>query len=144
MIENYKGSCKFLLQTKNPGRFFTFIERLRPIYEKIILGTTIETDGPKLGSAPSTRVRWNWMVRLKKMGFKTFLSHEPLADFDPAVLKNWIETIEPEAVEIGLENYTNYQTAPPEEKILSLIEWLKKKEIPFVLKENLKHLRARM
>lgn len=142
VIENYDGSNKFLLQTKNPHRFryhamYPVLQRIR---EKVILGTTIETNRKTLGRAPSTYLRRGDLAVMKEKGFKTFLSMEPLADFDQLELREWINEIEPEAIEIGLENYTQYQIPPPESKILLLLEWLRMRHIPFVLKENLKHL----
>jgi DNA repair photolyase len=134
VINDYSGSCKFLLQTKNPRRFmslhnFGWLEMSK---DKIILGTTIETNRHTFGRAPSTEERALDMIRLKWGDYKTFLSLEPLADFDVG--------IRPEAIEIGLENYTKFLPKPTEEKIIELIEYIQDLEIPYVLKENLRHL----
>ena len=51
-------------------------------------------------------------------------------------MMKWIVAIDPEAIEIGLENYTNYTTKPSDEKIKALIYNLDALEIPYVLKDN--------
>lgn len=143
-IRDCKADNKFLLQTKNPNRFQDFIEILEEIKDKIILGTTLETtwDTP-WSSAPPTDSRADHLRILKQnYGFVTFLSLEPLAEFKLITMKRWINFIEPEAVEIGLENYTHFTDRPTDGKIVDLLMWLDDKEIPYVLKENLRHLEA--
>jgi len=137
-----KGNNKFLLQTKNPRSFEAFWLELEQVKEKVILGTTIETTGntSEFSKAPSTKERYTYLLKMKQAGFKTFLSLEPLADFDFNELMSWIVALEPEAIEIGLENYTKHTTPPPEQKIKELIHNLQALEIPYLLKANLKHL----
>ncbi len=140
-IAQEEGNNKFLLQTKNPFSFMAFYLELEKIKDKIILGTTIETTGETPWSvAPPTSERYRLLTKMKMAGFKTFLSLEPLSDFDFNLMIRWIVAIDPEAVEIGLENYTNYTTRPPEKKIKELIYNLDVLEIPYVLKDKLKHL----
>ena len=137
-ISQEKGNNKFLLQTKNPFSFMAFHLELEKIKDKIILGTTIETtEETPWSKAPPTAERYKDLANVKTAGFKTFLSLEPLADFDFNKMIKWIVAIDPEAVEIGLENYTNYTTKPSDEKIKALIYNLDALEIPYVLKENL-------
>jgi len=137
-ISQEKGNNKFLLQTKNPFSFMAFHLELEKIKDKIILGTTIETtEETPWSKAPPTAERYKDLANVKAAGFKTFLSLEPLADFDFNKMIKWIVAIDPEAVEIGLENYTNYTTKPSDEKIKALIYNLDALEIPYVLKENL-------
>ncbi|GAJ03132.1 unnamed protein product, partial [marine sediment metagenome] len=141
-IRDCEADNKFLLQTKNPNRFQDFIEVLEEVKDKIILGTTLETTwGTPWSKAPPTDSRAEHLRILKRnYGFKTFLSLEPLADFNLVTMKRWINFIDPEAVEIGLENYTDFVDRPRDGKIFDLLRWLKHKEIPYVLKENLRHL----
>jgi len=137
VIEDYTGTCKFLLQTKNPRRAIYFYERLRKLKDKIIIGTTIETNRELEGRAPPTIERFAAMLFFKALEFKTFLSMEPTANFDVPVMQNWISWIHPEAVEIGLENYGAYLEPPPREKLKELVEHIKSQEIPYKLKDNL-------
>lgn len=145
VIENYEGSCRFLLQTKNPARFRThaIYPALDRIRGKILVGTTLETNRDTLGLAPSSFLRRGDMIVMKEHGFDTFLSLEPLADFDLIEFTGWITQIWPEAVEVGLENYTHFLEPPKDSKIRSLIDFFESVGIPYVLKENLQHLEVK-
>ena len=138
-IEACTADNKFLLQTKNPKRFIKFKEMLLSIKDKIILGTTIETTEETPWSlAPSTFSRQLNLSYLKEYyGFKTFLSLEPLSDFDLELMKVWIDFIHPEAIEIGKENYTHFTIPPSGEKIIKLVNWLNTRDYTTILKENL-------
>jgi len=138
-IKNCEANNKFLLQTKNPRRFEKL--NLDNIKDKIILGTTLETTRATLWSvAPSTIERYTYLRIMKQRGFKTFLSLEPLSDFKLDEMKRWIHKLEPEAIEIGLENYTKFTKKPPDLKIHELLFWLDTEGIDYVLKENLQYL----
>ena len=141
-IHKNKRDNKFLLQTKNPLRFLYWqIETLlRAVQDKIIVGTTIETNRATLGNAPHPQERYKSLLWMRGQGYKTFLSMEPLEDFDLDVIKEWIFQLQPEAIEIGLENYTNFTTKPPEEKIIQLRDWLDEHGFEYIFKENLRHL----
>ena len=140
-IRENKANNVYLLMTKNPERFLEFIPMLEKIKDKVVLGTTLETTGATPWStAPRTNQRAIALIQMKLKGFKTFLSLEPLSDFDLHRMADWIENIKPEAVEIGLENYTRFTTPPTFRKILELLDWLDENDFHYVLKENLEHL----
>jgi DNA repair photolyase len=142
-LDEYEGNHKFLLQSKNPARFWDFkiLDRLK---DKTIIGTTVETTyaNKRWGGAPPPYQRISQMTLAKWKGFKTFLSLEPLSDFDVHVMKMYIVAVQPEVVEIGLENDTHFTDKPPEHKILELLKHLREEGIPYVLKENLAHLES--
>lgn len=140
-INSTATNNKFLLQSKNPSRILEF-KKILDFKDRYIVGTTLETTRCKLDwtKAPSPFARVLAMVNLKRLGFKTFLSLEPLADFEIKPMTEWIWDIEPEAIEIGLENYGNLLPKPSETKIKELLSWLDLVRYPYVLKENLKHL----
>jgi len=141
--EKTKGTNnKFLLQTKNPLSFLAFGLELEQIKDSVILGTTIETTGDttKFSKAPSTIERYTYLRKMKLAGFKTFLSLEPLSDFDFNELTEWITKLDPEAIEIGLENYTKHTVRPSDEKIIELVHWIDSNGFNYVLKENLSYL----
>lgn len=141
-IKENKANNIYLLQTKNPRRFQYFVDELREIKDKVVLGTTIETtEDTPWSKAPSTFARSLGVGYMREYeGFKTFLSLEPLADFDLETIFVWIEVIKPEAIEIGLENYTHVTTPPPNWKIVALIQWLSDNGYTYILKENLDYL----
>ena len=137
-IKNYQGSCKFLLTSKSPRDFIPLYEELYEIRDRIILGTTIETNREITWSnAPDPVNRAEFLSFFKTNGFKTFLSLEPLADFDLMKLLSYVEIIKPEAIEIGLENYTDVLPRPDNEKIISLVEHLHEKGYNYMMKKNL-------
>lgn len=143
-IKECEADNKFLLQTKNPRRLKDFVNMLIPIRGKVVVGTTIETNRETPWTdAPTTFARALNIAYLKQYhGFKTFISLEPLSDFDLEPLMVMVKEIKPEAVEVGLENYTSHTVKPPDWKIVALIHWLREMNIPYVLKDNLKHLGA--
>ena len=143
-IYEEQGNNKFLLQTKNPQSFLAFYLELEKIREKVILGTTLETNRiTPWSKAPTTFDRKNNLHKMMTAGFKTFLSLEPLADFDLSILMRWIHEIKPEAIEIGLENYTSYLPKPPEKKILELLDCLENGGFEYVLKDNLASIQSK-
>ena len=144
-IKGCEADNKFLLQTKNPNRFPMFINQLEEIKDKIIVGTTLETTwSTPWSKAPPTDSRADYMTWMKLHGFRTFLSLEPIADFNLVTMKLWINRIQPEAIEIGKENYSHHTTPPSDRKLLDLIEWLDEKGYTYVLKENLDYLKEKL
>ena len=143
-IKKDKSNNVFLLQTKNPGRFHeeNISYDLEEIKDKVILGTTLETnwDTSDWSKAPPPYERAYSLINKKRDGFKTFLSLEPLAEFDNKFMQGWIKRIDPEAIEIGLENYTSFTTKPPDEKVIELVNWIDSNGFNYVLKENLSWL----
>ena len=141
-IQTYEGNNRFLLQTKNPRRLWNYLKQHDNLSGKIIAGTTIETTGSiSYSQAPPTKQRALALAAISEFRrHDTFLSLEPLADFDLSLMKNWITAIQPHVIEIGLENYTSYTTRPPDEKILDLLTWLDEKGLNYILKENLDYL----
>jgi len=133
-----KPDNKFLLQTKAPNRFMDFAQQLEDMKDQIILGTTIETTWETPWSkAPPTDSRFDHLHLMKDKGFKTFLSLEPISSFNPTTLRRWINFIEPEAIEIGLENYSNHLPKPRPRKLQDLLSWLDDKNIQYVRKPGL-------
>jgi len=134
----------FLLQTKNPGRFFEFEDS---IPENCILGTTLESNRDiAVTKAPCVKERaYTFMVLSEDRdprGNKTYrlmISIEPIMDFDLETLVDWIRQIAPEFVSIGADSGGNNLPEPSAEKLTGLIEYLKKfTEVR--LKDNLKRI----
>ena len=143
-IKKDKSNNKFLLQTKDPSCFFeaSVFHKLEQLKNKVILGTTLETtyDVSEFSKAPPPYERAHSLIIMKREEFNTFLSLEPLAEFDIETMKRWIVKIDPEAIEIGLENYTSFTTKPSDEKIIELVHWIDSNGFNYVLKENLSWL----
>lgn len=132
----------FLLQTKNPERFFDF-----NIPQNCILGTTIETNRDyHMTKAPSPKERYHVFFMLSNMRdfegnkiYRLMVSVEPVMDFDLDKLLFWIQEIDPEFVSIGADSGQNKLLEPPSEKLKEFIECLQK-TTELRLKKNLKRL----
>jgi protein gp37 len=114
-------SNTYLFQSKNPIRFINFIKLLPP---KVILGTTIETnrDTSKYSKALPPVERYGVM---KHITTRKMVSIEPVMDFDLIPLINWISEIKPEFVSIGADSGNNHLPEPDKEKLKMFIEDLK-------------------
>ena len=140
-IRKYKGSNRFLFVTKNPLGYLYFLSELTELKEKVILGATIETNRETPWSkAPITIARYERLSTMREYDFDTFLSLEPISKFDHDVMKKWIHDINPIAMEIGKENYSNVVDDPSDEEIIHLCETISSLDIPYKLKRNLQHL----
>ncbi len=114
---------KYLLQSKNPKRFYGF-----DCYpQDVLLGTTIETNREIVDSkAPSVVKRAHALNELSAIGYSTMVTIEPIFDFDLDELLDLIVYANPEWVNIGADSKGHGLPEPPPEKIRSLIDRLRK------------------
>ena len=114
---------KYLFQSKNPELIKVFAPRLLP--PQSVLCTTIETNRSyeQMGSAPPTYERAAAMEELKH-DFETYVTIEPILDFDLYELVGLIEVCGPEQVNIGADSGGNKMKEPSKAKILELIKFL--------------------
>lgn len=128
---------QYIFQTKNPSRYFAFIEYFP---DNFILGSTIETNFTTAGisKAPYSYERYQAMKYLK--GTKTFITIEPILDFDLSILTDWIIEINPDYVNIGADSKNNDLPEPEWDKVSNLIENLKS-FTQVNIKNNLKRLK---
>jgi len=116
--------CKYpnpyLFQSKNPIRFYDFIDEFP---QNTILGTTIETNREELidSQAPYPRERYEAM---KELPFPKMISLEPLMDFDVDILSQWIVEIQPEFVSVGADSKSCDLSEPIVKKIAELVQIL--------------------
>lgn len=139
-----KYDCKYLLQTKNPARFFEFLNHpLMQDKNKVVLATTIETnrDVSTISLAPSIDDRVNVMAQLSKQGYAVMVTMEPIMDFDHDAVINILQTIHPFQVNIGANTSKSVRLPEPDKaKLQALIAELKT-FVPVVkLKTNLDRL----
>ncbi len=110
-ISRQPESLVFYLQSQNVGRALQFMPRLKELQDRIIIGTTIQTDNEALvraiSNAPSIYNRYQAMLRFGTQGFRLRLSLEPLYKFNPGKLRDMVLDINPELVEFGLDNYAH-------------------------------------
>jgi len=131
---NYNNS--YLFQSKNP-KYLLGSSAFLP--KKSVICTTIETNrfypdimvnSPK----PGERAKWMSYIELPK-----YVTIEPIIDFDLFGLIDLIRWCEPIQVNIGADTGNNHLPEPSKEKILKLIDELKKFTI-IDQKRNLKRL----
>jgi DNA repair photolyase len=130
--------CVWIIQTKDPFRVLNFVHLL-PVGS--IVGTTIETnrDMILLSKAPTPLSRARWIGKLSKIK-NTFLTLEPLINFDLDEFLELIKIANPDFVNIGADSKNNNLLEPSAEKVRSLIQALKKVGIEIRKKSNLKRL----
>ena len=131
---------KYLLQSKNPARFLDFHTKFS---KDVVLGTTIETNRTEYGesNAPPPIQRAFQLARLGRnfYRFSTMVTLEPIFDFDLSPLVEMIKMADPEWINIGADSKGHGLPEPSKDKILCLIDELKK-QTDVKLKDNLKRL----
>lgn len=129
----------YLFQTKNPKRFFDFVDSF---HDDAIVGTTLETNRNTNTNAPepSERVPWMWEFTDRKYNhFKRMVSIEPIMDFDIVEFSMMIRNIHPDFVSIGADSQGHNLPEPSKEKTLELIKGLNTfTEVK--IKDNLKRI----
>jgi protein gp37 len=125
---------KFLFLTKNPARYWQVETELclqePPIFIRgdVYFGATIESNRDyDLSLAPpqSERLKEFYDVVCNHAN-RAFISVEPILDFDVDEFSRKIINIEPWAVAVGYDNYTNHLSEPSLAKTIQLIERLEK------------------
>jgi len=100
--------------------------------------TNYEDEIKKISNAPSISARQYWMQRLKFA--KTFLTLEPLVEFDLEEMIKIIKDIQPDFVNIGADSKRNNLSEPSWNKVQELIKRLKEfTEVK--IKSNLERLK---
>lgn len=119
---NYEGNT-YLFQSKNPSRFWKF-EREYP--KNSIFGTTLETnrDMQDISKAQSAKARVSNMQ--ERFMEKKMVTIEPILDFDLEEFVDMIKKINPDWVNIGADSKNHNLPEPNKEKVIRLIEELKK------------------
>ena len=117
----------YLFQSKNPKRFFDFIDSF---HDETTIGTTLETnrDTSNISKAPKPQARVPWMWELtdrKYQEFERMVSIEPIMDFDLVEFSMMIRNIHPDFVSIGADSKGHNLPEPSKENTLKLIDELK-------------------
>jgi len=126
----------YVFQSKNPARF-TEVD-LPP---NSILGCTIETNRiiNGISEAPIPEERYLAMKKLSK-GTKTFLTLEPILQFDVDILAKWIYEINPTFLNLGADSKSHNLPEPTVSDIMALVAKLKEYGIDLREKHNLQRL----
>lgn len=128
---------QYVFQTKNPMRANKFID-LFP--KKYLFGTTIETNRDvDVSKAPKPIDRYNGMMSYKHKT-DTFITLEPILDFDVDILSKWIIDIKPLFINIGADSKKCGLKEPSADKIKELVNILQKNDIVIKKKVNLERI----
>lgn len=135
----FSSNNHYVFQTKNPERALEFYKYFPP---NSLIGTTIETnrDTSEYSQAPLPFSRYKAMVTFARSGFSTFVTIEPIMDFDVEELSRWIRDISPMFINIGADSKKCSLPEPRSEKISQLISWLQANGITIKKKTNLQRL----
>lgn len=126
---------QYVFQTKNPIRALLFKQQFP---KSSLIGTTIETNRETntISKAPLPMQRY---LGIKQFS-NTFVTIEPIMDFDTDILSSWIIEIKPQFVNIGADSKNTGLIEPTLEKIKKLIEILQNNKITIKKKINLHRL----
>lgn len=133
----------YVFQTKNPCR--AYADFLRETPRNIIVGTTIETnrDMSEISKAPAPYDRAVGIGNFAIEGAKTFITIEPILDFDPTEFADLIRLAGPSFVNLGADSKGTGLVEPSWEKVAELIKRLSGAGIEIREKHNLDRLKAR-
>ena len=136
----FGATNKYFFQSKNPKRILDFIEH--PVFEHSVVCTTIETNRfnrEYMGYAPKIEDRVTAMEAINKQGFETYVTIEPIMDFDLEELAEQIKRCNPKQVNIGKNSKEEIIKLPhpPLDKVKQLIIELRK-FTNVEIKDNLK------
>jgi hypothetical protein len=134
-----KFDNEYVFQSKNPQRMLFNLTLFR--VAKYMVGTTIETnradDLAKISKAPPPEERAEWIA----LGSDNrFITIEPIMDFDLIPFAEMIINAKPSFVNIGADSKRHNLHEPSYERVISLIDELKKSGIEIRKKMNLNRL----
>lgn len=136
-----KYTNEYIFQSKNTERLLSFIKSF-PVLSTI--GTTIETDNEQLlkgiSTAPTPIERARALYKIGCAGFKTFLTIEPIMDFDIRGMTRLITVASPKFINIGADSKGHSLNEPSRNKINQLIDWCLKYGYTINKKRNLERL----
>jgi protein gp37 len=114
---------RYLYQSKNPYKMVGLKEMFGDLDA---VCTTIETNRMNrdvMGSTPCPEARAYW---LGQFPYNRYLTIEPIMDFDLGDMIEIVRVCNPVQVNIGADSGNNGLPEPPKEKLLALIDELKK------------------
>jgi hypothetical protein len=108
-----KAANKYLFQSKNPSRILEFITH--PVFHRSVACTTIETNRSYpdvMCNSPVIEERVRAMEKIADLGIETYVTLEPLMQFDLDELVGYIKRCKPKQVNLGRN--TNRKIEIPE------------------------------
>lgn len=124
----YLHDNKYLFQTKNPSRILDYKDST-VITEQSIVCTTIETNRWYQDIMHNCPLPFSRAISMHNLFYKridTYVTVEPIIDFDIKTMIDLIKLCRPKQVNIGADSGNNNLPEPSKYKLLSLIEELEK------------------
>lgn len=120
-----KFDNRYLFQSKNPRHIIDFMTH--PVFKKSVVCTTIESNYwyPPMANAPDCIHRAASMGIISEY-IPTYVTIEPIMDFDLTELVNLIKRCNPVQVNIGADSGRNNLPEPTANKVQQLIDELQK------------------
>lgn len=130
---------EYVFQTKNPGNAFINYREALPLKRVMMIGTTIESnrDYPAWSYAPKPLFRYEGIKMFSGDGYKTFITIEPIMDFDVEPFVQMIYEAKPQFVNIGADSKRCGLSEPTPTKVKEFIVELQKRGIVIKKKSNL-------
>lgn len=130
---------KYVLQTKNPLRYVDFKDY---IPKGTICGATIESNRwhEVMGKSPTPLSRMRGINHIGSAGFETFITIEPILDFDVDEFEYMIAIAHPSFVNIGADSKGHGLNEPSYANIMELYSRICKLGIEVRKKINLERL----
>ena len=117
---------KYLFQSKDPANILRHIDH--PVFQKSVVCTTIESNRfypSVMGKAPAIEERVSAMVKISDKGITTFVTCEPIMDFDVDDLTSFVLRCHPQQVNIGRNSWPEVSIPEPtNEKVAEFISKL--------------------
>lgn len=132
---------KYVFQTKNPSNAFQFVG-MGAFPRDYMIGTTIETnrDSFDISKAPLPKWRAEGIKDFSDYGIKTFITIEPILDFDFDKFVNMIIDAKPSFINIGADSKHCNLLEPSSQKLRDFIVALRAMNITIRKKSNLGRL----
>ena len=113
-----QNRTRFLIQTKNPKRLLDFINH--PLFDvgrkQVVVCTTLETNRHYpdiMNNAPLPQERAEAMEIISKKGIDTYVTIEPIMDFDIDEFVSLVKQCNPKQVNIGKNTNQNIKLPAP-------------------------------
>jgi hypothetical protein len=117
---------KYLFQSKDPVNILQHIDH--PVFQKSVVCTTIESNRfypSVMGKAPIMDERVSAMEKIYANGITTFVTSEPIIDFDIDEMASLVLRCHPEQVNIGRNSWPEVSIPEPtNEKVAEFISKL--------------------
>jgi len=130
---------RYLFQSKDPARFLDFIDH--PVYKKAVFCTTIESNYhyTDISGAPPPSERAEAMEKLADFGFETYVTVEPVMEFEFYEMVDLILQCKPKQVNIGRNTNHDVELLEPiAQKVRTLAEVLRGYGIKVEIKKNIR------